>query len=152
MKLIYQKKSFPDESRQYYMEVLRIYPENIATLINLAILEKEERNIDLSKQIYLQILNIDGNNFQAHVNLGNLYFSLGDLVKAETHFEKALLIQPADGMLRVALGQTLLNNPQKLNEALEHFQIACQLLPELAEKIQNNYVLPIQSRLDISEH
>ena len=62
----------------------------------------------------------------AHCNLGRAYAMQGDFVRAESHFQAALKIKPADADIQEAYALALLQQG-KVEAAIEHLREALRM-------------------------
>jgi len=89
-----------------------------------------------SKTLYTHAINVTRNNFVAHNNLGNIYYSNGNLDKAAQQYIKALKAMPDYPEAHNGLGAVLLKK-SKISLAIKHFKIAAELDPSNPNFIQN---------------
>ncbi|HZR16100.1 MAG TPA: tetratricopeptide repeat protein [Verrucomicrobiae bacterium] len=62
---------------------------------NLGILESKQGRIPKAFDCFTNCLKHDPRHFEAHYNLGNLYFEVNDLRLAQVHYELATEVDPA---------------------------------------------------------
>lgn len=77
-------------AREQYLQVLKMEPTHLATLINFAVLLVDEGYTSAAKTAYLQALKYHPNDRLANVNLANLYFMEREFEKAKNHYERVL--------------------------------------------------------------
>ena len=111
-------KSGP-ESVDAYRAYLQQYPDDVDGWYNLGNCLREEGRNEEAVDAYENSLIIDPMNVWSHENLGVLYDSQGQIVKASGHFDKAFQLRPEDaenwrgdvnrisGFVLVKLGDTI---------------------------------------------
>ncbi len=80
---------------------------------NLGILESQAGRLTKAFDCFAQALEQDARHFEAHYNLGNLYFDGNDLRLARMHYELAAEIDPAFPNLYYNLGLVLALSGEK---------------------------------------
>ena len=75
-------------------ELVEGHPDDPAYRFLLAGLYQNGRYFDEAYQEYLQVLATDPGAWQAHINLGNIYFHQGQHNDAVVHYRKALELRP----------------------------------------------------------
>ena len=68
--------------------------ENIEDLLKNCISLFQEGKLEEAEKMYKKVLGIDQDNFNAIVNLGNIYGTIGMFDKAVEYFERALTFNP----------------------------------------------------------
>ena len=86
--LIYFELNNFNESIFYYNKYLKIYPNSINTLLNLAIVEQSAGRLDLAKKIYLKIIGLDDSQIKSYYGL--LILDINFLTNE--HFKKIIQI------------------------------------------------------------
>ena len=66
---------------------------------NLGVIECLQGNVGKAFNCFTNALETDPHHFEAHYNVGNLYFETGDLRLARFHYEVAAEVRPADPKL-----------------------------------------------------
>jgi tetratricopeptide (TPR) repeat protein len=89
-----------------------------------------------SQALFEHALRVTRGNYVAHNNLGSLFESRGDLVRAEAEFERALHIRPGFPPSNNNLG-LVLTKEEDLPRAIEHFARAVAGDPGYAEAHNN---------------
>ena len=79
-------------------EGLRLYPSETSILVNTGAILDHQGNSEAAEQYFIRALN-SGSEVppQAHKNLGDQAFRRGDLQGAQTHYEKAVKLNPSLG-------------------------------------------------------
>jgi tetratricopeptide (TPR) repeat protein len=96
---------------------------------NLGIIESQKGNTSKAFDCFTTSLKHDPRHFEAHYNLGNLYFDVNDLRLAQVHYEIAAEVEPASPNVyfNLALVQAINNELAAAINALTKYQ---QLAPE----------------------
>ena len=66
---------------------------------NLGVIECRQGSVGKAFNCFTNALETDPRHFEAHYNVGNLYFETGDLRLARFHYEIASEVRPADSKL-----------------------------------------------------
>ena len=111
-----------------YQEVLKLDPEHINALYNLAGLCAVQKRYDLAVKYYTKvILKQPGRkDADAYNNIGTIFEKQGDLKQARLAYDKALKVNPDVAAAHYNLGRLLMTEG-KAEEALEHIQEAVRL-------------------------
>jgi len=99
---------------------LKLSPKFIPALMNLAQLYKYKNQVDLAIDTYISILDISSIDTAVLFNLGVLLNKINKYVEAEIHLKKALTLNNKDINIKIALGQSYLNQ-DKLELAIQLF-------------------------------
>ncbi len=78
-----------------------------------------------------QVLEPDETNVKAHVLLGDVYYRLGDVRRAQMELERAASLEPDQPMIYFKLGNMAVDNGQTL-QAQHHFQTVLNILQRAA--------------------
>jgi Tfp pilus assembly protein PilF len=97
-----------------------------------------------AEDYFLRALDVDSTNIESNYILANLQIEKGELAQAEKRYLKILEINPEESQTHLALAVMYLEDPARHAEALEHFRFAARLIPEHAESIRKNYILPLE--------
>lgn len=84
-----------DNVHRLYESILRIYPDSLRALNNLALVDMREHKTEDARILFEKILRDHPNDAYAHANLGSLYVDLQDAPNAELHLKRALEIDPS---------------------------------------------------------
>ena len=144
---ISQENGNLDQAKKYYRRVLEIDPRHISTLINLGVLGVNQGDYESAEEYYQKALKVDSTNYAAIFNSGNLYKYTNDFARAEQYYLRALELQPRNGMAHIALGNVYMKKPGNYSLALEQFKLAAELSPELAEQINQSYIIPLTAQM-----
>ena len=109
---------------------LEISPGFMPALMNLAQLYKYKNEIDLAIETYLSILKISSSDANVLFNLGVLLNKSNKYVEAEIYLQKAFKLNNQDINIKIALGQSYLNQ--------EKFELAIRLFDQVLVKDNNN--------------
>ncbi|MCB0833907.1 MAG: tetratricopeptide repeat protein [Bacteroidetes bacterium] len=83
------------KAADYYQKVIDDGGDNAAdAYCNLGILESKRNRSARAFDCFTQSLKVNPRHFEAHFNLGNLYFDQGDFRLAKLHYELAAEIDP----------------------------------------------------------
>jgi tetratricopeptide (TPR) repeat protein len=91
---------------------------------NLGILESQKGNTAKAFDCFTIALKYDPRHFEAHYNLGNLYFDVNDLRLAQIHYEMAAEVDPSfpNVYFNLALVQAINNDLSAAVNALTTYQ------------------------------
>lgn len=91
---------------------------------NLGIIESKSGNTSKAFDCFTIALKHEPRHFEAHYNLGNLYFDVNDYRLAQVHYEMAIEVDPTFPNLyfNLALVRALTNNLASAAEALCRYQ------------------------------
>lgn len=81
------------EAKRQYLRVLNQLPQWAEAWINLAYLAEKENKPRKSISLLEEAIQCDSKSYQAHFNLGNLYFKTGQYRQAAMSFNRALKIK-----------------------------------------------------------
>jgi len=136
----HHKRGDLENAKLLYREILEANPAYYPALGNLAILEREFENYNVSKKLLKQTIQINPNYVGAHVCLGSLYQELGELQKAINHYQQAIKINPNYADAHNNLG-SLYQELGELQKAINHYQQAIKINPNYADAHNNLGVL-----------
>jgi len=122
----HHKRGDLENAKLLYKEILEANPAYYPALGNLAILEREFENYNVSKKLLKQTLQINPNYAGAHVCLGSLYQELGELQKAVNHYQQVVKINPNYADAHNNLG-SLYQELGELQKAINHYQQAIKI-------------------------
>ena len=122
----HHKRGDLENAKLLYKEILEANPAYYPALGNLAILEREFENYNVSKKLLKQTLQINPNYAGAHVCLGSLYQELGELQKAVNHYQQVIKINPNYADAQNNLG-SLYQELGELQKAINHYQQAIKI-------------------------
>jgi Flp pilus assembly protein TadD len=96
---------------------------------NLGIIQSKQGNMSKAFDSFTSSLKIDPRHFEAHFNLGNMYFDVNDLRLAQLHYELAAEVDPSfpNVYFNLALVQAINNEIADAVTALTKYQ---ELAPE----------------------
>jgi len=120
-----------DEAILNFQKVLKVDPNFVLALYDLAAAKRDQGLIDETIADYEKILKINPNFPEALSNLGGYYFRAGKLEKAVALFEQAVQIYPNFIQALSNLGAAL-NKLGRAAEAVPHLQKTIRLDPEFA--------------------
>jgi len=115
---------------EHFERSLRIKPDNVPTLLNLARVEEGRGRLDEAIACLRAALQIDPADTTVLLNLGVVYTKAGRLDDAIAQFEEALRFpSPDEYLVHNGLGVALIRKGRTA-EAVEHFQEAVRLKPD----------------------
>jgi tetratricopeptide (TPR) repeat protein len=118
------------EAIEHFEQSLRLKPDNVPTLLNLARVEEQRGRLDEAIARLRAALKIDPTDTTVLLNLGVVYTKAGRPDDAIAQFEEALRFPSPDGyLIHNGLGVALIRKGQTA-EAVDHFQEAVRLKPE----------------------
>ncbi len=89
-----------------YSRLLEISPEHEGANFSIATAYSGKRDILSAKNHFEDELGIDSRNYEAHCDLGDILWTLGDYELAQEHFESARDVDPTEPRALVALAST----------------------------------------------
>ena len=128
--------------------MLRVKPDNTAILYNLGMALSDQDRLDDAVTVLRRHTELAPSNPFGWTALGVALGRMGDQPGAVTAFRKALELDPNDGYAHRNLGSMLANT--NINEALKHFRIALEMLPD-DQLVLYNYGNALKVSGDISE-
>ena len=111
-------------------QVVKINPENLNGLTNLAIAQAQAEDYEGAEANYRKVIELNPDDFRPHFNLGNLYWQQEKYTAAKRAYEQVLQLEPDDGDARYNLAMVHL--------ATEDMDGALPLLQQLAEQMPDN--------------
>ena len=126
----YNKKEF-DRSIEIYQQINKDYPQFAPGYIGIGLALKE-KGADIEEVLYYYktAVDKDPSSVQALEQLGRLYYSIGQLDKAQAVFERAIKIDPNVLSIKQTLGWIYLTgkktNPER---AINYFQDVLKVAP-----------------------
>jgi Tfp pilus assembly protein PilF len=91
---VYQLKNNLTEAMNLYIKALKLRPNSLHSLGQLAEVYEQTRLFDKAKQNYENILKIDPKNFRANKGMARIYFKFGN------HKLGMQFLQQSEGLLR----------------------------------------------------
>jgi tetratricopeptide (TPR) repeat protein len=147
---INQRWENKDRAKYFYTRLLEESPDHLETLVNMGVLEHSEGKTEKAEEYFKRALRQDSTYVPACFNLACLFAETGRLNLAESRFQAILKSNPGDSQTHLALALLYQKDLSRGKEALEHFRILSQLLPEQAIFIEKEYILPLQEKLSRS--
>ena len=108
--------------------MLRVDPDNKALLYNLGLTLSDQERFGDAVAILRRLTELEPENAFGWTALGVALGRMGDQTGAVAALRKALEADPNDGYAHRNLGSMLANTD--INEALKHFRIALEMLPD----------------------
>jgi Flp pilus assembly protein TadD len=93
-----------DNARKIYMDAIENNDRKADALCNLGIIEAKDGNDVKAIDCFSKALIEDARHFEAHFNLGNIYFDNENYPLARLHYQTALEIEPGDANIYYNLG------------------------------------------------
>ena len=119
-----------DEAVGHFEQSLRIKPDNVPTLLNLARIEEERGNLEKAAGRLLAATRIDPEDPVVRLNLATIYTKAGRPAEAVQEYLEALRRpSPDDYLVHNGLGVALMNLGREA-EAIEQFRMTVQLRPD----------------------
>lgn len=112
----YMKINQRDKAKESYRKAEKIYKLNpdkhqrnfVALLYyNAGMLSMKDKENAKAIQLLLKSADLDPASWETHVNLGYLFFTTGDMERAETAFNNGLSLRPDQADIYYMLGKTL---------------------------------------------
>jgi tetratricopeptide (TPR) repeat protein len=117
------------EAEHCFRQALAVLPGFISAINNLGVAFKRQGILDKALICFREAAMHQADYLDAHFNLAELSLQLNDLATAETHFRKAIEIDPDCAPAYSALAQTL-SDQRRTDEALATIKEAADRLPE----------------------
>ena len=138
---IYVKRQEWDQARETFEYVTKNWPQHDQAFALLALVEEIAGNLAKAKNLYLHALSINNQVLEYHLNLSEVYQSLGDNEKSLSSLQKAQALEPnnpkvLDQLLQVSI---LVGNKSLAQEALDKIKKVNPdhgKLGELEEKVK----------------
>lgn len=118
-----------DEALLNYEKVLRLTPENIHVLNNMAISYSYKNEFKKAAQVFELAAEIEPNSY-LYINAGNMYYSSGAINEAAKLYEKALMLQPKNYQFMMYVADAYKFIPNKKNDASDYFKRAIKSAEE----------------------
>ncbi|MEN8135242.1 MAG: tetratricopeptide repeat protein [Thermodesulfobacteriota bacterium] len=124
---VLQKQQKNDEAASVFQEALTLYPEDKDLLLEHALFQDEQGDVDGALRTMAKVLLISPDEPYALNYMGYTWAERGvELEKALAYVEKALELRPDDGFVRDSLGWVLFKMG-RLDEALAELQKALKI-------------------------
>ena len=91
---LWLKKHDKARAKWFYMRAIRINPDTVGALNNLAVLEVDEKNWKFADALLSRALRVEPDDAKAHYILSYVKHSAGDNAGASTEIERALKLIP----------------------------------------------------------
>jgi tetratricopeptide (TPR) repeat protein len=117
------------EAEQCFRHALAVMPSFVNAINNLGVAFRRQGILDKALVCFREAVHHRADYLDAQFNLAELSLQLSDLATAETHFRKAIEIDPNCAPAYSALAQAL-NDQRRSEEALAVIQGAAERLPE----------------------
>lgn len=89
-----QQSEYIDRTREQYLEIMNIDPNNIRTLLNAGVLEGKMGNTKIALQYLNKVKSLTSNDFRVFLNIGNVYLKDQNFKSAIQNYKEALQISP----------------------------------------------------------
>ena len=120
------------QAEPLYLDCLKINPDNVDVLINLAVIAGEKGAPRKEKQYLDRALALAPDSSSAMVNMGNHYVRARQSDLARTWFARAVEAEPYNHLAHIGLGiQTVATG--QVDEGISHVIQAVKLKPDFAE-------------------
>jgi tetratricopeptide (TPR) repeat protein len=125
-----------EEALPHYAEALRIKPNHVGTLTNLADAMVRQGRLDEAAGWYSDVLRLHPDDARTHNNLGNVYRAQGRWEEAVQQYREALRLQPDLGEPHNNLGMVY-RQLGRLEEAVQEYREAIDIAPDLEDAHYN---------------
>ena len=124
-----QQKNNLEIAKKLYNDVLKLNPNHLASLNNIADLFNTLGEYQRAINSYEKVIKIKPNYAITHNNLGIIFYKLQEFQKAKRYFKKAIEINPnlVDVYINLGAVFTVLKEDQK---ALNYFEKAIEINPK----------------------
>jgi len=127
-----KKKGDVAGAMEHYEKSARLAPDAIEPRYNLGLLLAHEGRLDEAIGRFQEVIRIKPNMAVAHSELGSAYLDQDRWDEAISEFRKAIELDPQDPLSHSGLGKALLEANENLGEAMNAFERALALNPDLA--------------------
>jgi tetratricopeptide (TPR) repeat protein len=117
------------EAEQCFRQALAVMPSFVNAINNLGVAFKRQGALDKALICFREAIHHHADYLDAQFNLAELSLQLNDLAAAETHFRKAIEIDPGCAPAYSALAHAL-SEQRRSEEALAVIRAASERLPE----------------------
>ncbi len=117
------------EAMTQFEAALRFAPDYTQARRDLGALLLETNRTDDAIAQFRTALRYQPDSSQAHNDLGAALWRQGDHARAIAELEKAIAVNPAYPLAHTNLGFALLQAPDRLSDAIDHFQAALRMAP-----------------------
>lgn len=121
-----------DEAIENFEKVLKVTPDNVLALTNIASNYLFKNEFKKAAKIYEESTLLEPSS-AAFVNVGTTFYLSGDFEKAAEFYDKALALEPTNYQWLVYLGDAYKFIPGKKDEASKYFKNAMRLAREEIE-------------------
>jgi len=128
-----------EEAELKFLESLRLLPERVSTLTNLAATQIKLKKYSEAKTYSEKAVELDANNSEAFLNLGFIEKEVGNLESALTFFNKALTLDLTNALAFLNKGAAF-HELKRYEEALGSYKKAIELKPDYHEAWSNQGV------------
>lgn len=126
--LIYLQQKSVSDAKSMFEKTLKINPENLPALINLANASAGANDAETAEKLYRRALDISPKDFDAHLNLANMLYNCNRKAEAMDEYRAAVLVEPENPAVLRNLG-FVLKEQNEYEEALGLFFSALNKIP-----------------------
>ncbi len=127
---VYQRQKRYEAAMDQYDKALKLKPQHIGALNNLAVVYYELGNMDRALEIIQKSLVIDPNSVDGHLNIGTFLKQKGNMKDAVKYFRKGMKVAPGDMRFAYQLSWLLATAPEKEirngSESLHLAEMVCE--------------------------
>jgi protein O-mannosyl-transferase len=127
---VYWQKGDIKSAEREWTEALRLAPNTVVVLDNLAVLNLTQQHYEEALGYSLRALALNPYDPEAHFTLGAAYLAIGNVQQAELQLRAAVALAPLDAEARAGLGEIYLKE-LRLPEAEEQFRRSLEARPTL---------------------
>jgi tetratricopeptide (TPR) repeat protein len=127
---VYWNKGYVKPAEREWTEALRLAPDAVVVLDNLAMLSLSLRHDEEAVGYSLRAIALDPNDAEAHFNLGAAYLAMDNARDAELQLRRALALAPLRVKAHALLGELYLGQ-LRLPEAEEQFRRSVEIQPDV---------------------
>jgi tetratricopeptide (TPR) repeat protein len=142
------------KAAEFYLKAIEEQDCVADAYCNLGVIESKAGNASKAFDSFTASLKHNPRHFEAHYNLGNIYFDWGDFHLAQVHYQMALQIDPSfpNAYFNLALAQAINQEFQAAVAALTRYQKLVsepegRIANELLESLKRSLTAPKTSRL-----
>lgn len=135
-----------DQAAVFYLEAIKLGQSLPEAYCNLGIIQSEKEQFNEAIDSFTQCLKTDPRHYEAHYNLGNVYYELGSLPLARMHYEVCTTLATEFSSAYYNLG-LVLTMEKEYHQAMHAFNKYCRLTPGEDHTNVNKLIESLQKTL-----
>jgi tetratricopeptide (TPR) repeat protein len=122
-------------AERQFEKAVKLAPENISYKYALALVYKDQNEIEKAKEEFQKILKLDEQNVYANYELAMLAMDEGFYLKSIKYLEECLKIEPTSATIIYQLGLSYEKNNQP-KQAIQQYKDALRFIPDYKEALE----------------